>query len=181
MKYQSGGAFLTWSSQLAQLFRTFCNPYTRALRTFLYLNQPRFRLTTSVHTQPNPRPYTHTHTPSPTTTFAKMVRFSLAKPMSEEENSMFMKHLPKSYDSSSDESHEDSKSTSRVERRKQMVLRRMSKTRRGLRRATNWSYEQQWRKERKTMSFDPIIIPVVDDFLHSVLCDCACCPCKCMR
>lgn len=130
-----------------------------------------------------------------TTTLTKMVRFSLTRSMnatnlSEEEISLPMKINAKlpvtrhnqrlSFDSSSDGSHEEPTSISRIERRKQQVAKKMSKTRRSLLRASNWTYEQQWRKERKTTSFEPIIVSVVD-FVEDDACDCECCPCVHMR
>lgn len=61
--------------------------------------------------------------------------------------------------------------------RRQQICRRFSKTRRGLLRLTNWSYERAWRKERKS-TFDPIVIHISNFHMGQVRCDCKICPCE---
>lgn len=76
-----------------------------------------------------------------------------------------------------DATRQEPSSFEQIQRTKLRFFRTISKTRLRLRRATNWSYEQQWRKERKIASFDPIFIPGGDVFLEHLHCDCECCPC----
>ena len=77
---------------------------------------------------------------------------------------------------SDDEEDKQMKRLKQVETRRRLTE-TVSKTCRSWLPVASWSYEREWRKERKA-AFDPIVVNIGTAHMEEVRCDCGQCPCK---